>query len=185
VGIWLTVVFLVVEFVTGFEHFGLSFLVLVVGGLVAAVLSYPILITLERPVRMTPEQALRDYYGALSHHFPHFRRMWLLLSSAGRSTTGYGSFEGFKRYWRERLDGLRAGHAGGMTPLVFDIADFDADKSAGKVRVEASFTLKVYVRGRRQAGTIHSIPMRLALVRGPDKMWYLENGTLSRSERAR
>jgi hypothetical protein len=183
VGSWVTFIVLIVYFVLGLEHFGLSFLTLVIGGLIAAVLSYPMLITLERPVRITPEQALRDYYAALSHHLPHFRRMWLLLSSAARSSTAFGSFEGFKRYWREHLKGLKAGHAGTLTPLVFEIADFDGDKSAGMNRVAAGFTLKVYVRGRRQAGTIHSVPMRIGLARGPDKMWYLENGTLTRSER--
>ena len=75
--------------------------------MVAVVLSYPILITLERPVRITPEQALRDYYGALSHQLPHFRRMWLLLSTAGRISTAYGSFEGFKAYWKDRLATMR------------------------------------------------------------------------------
>jgi hypothetical protein len=184
VGGWVTLVFLFVYFVTGVEHFGLTFLALILGGLVAVVLSYPILITLERPVRITPEQAVRDYYSALSHHLPHFRRMWLLLSSAGRISTAYGSFEGFKRYWRESLHRLRAGHAGRVTPLVFQIIEFDADKSAGKNRIDANFTLKVSVRGQRKAGAIHSVPMRIALVRGPDKMWYLENGTLTRSERA-
>jgi hypothetical protein len=141
------------------------------------------LITLERPVRVTPEQALRDYYGALSHHLPHFRRMWLLLSSAGRTSSAYGSFDGFKRYWRERLGVLRGSHAGSFTPLVFEIADFNADKSAGKTRIAADFTLKVYVRGKRKEGTIASVPMHVGLARGPDKMWYLENGTLSRTEK--
>ena len=27
---------------------------------------------------MTPEQAVKDYFAALSHHVPHYRRMWLL-----------------------------------------------------------------------------------------------------------
>ena len=115
-------------------------------------MSYPILITLERPVRITPEQAVRDFYGALSHHHPHFRRMWLLLSTAGGSRRRYGSFEGFKAYWKDRLGELRAGHASGMTPLVFEVADFKADKSAGKVKIDAEYTLKVWVRGQRKAG---------------------------------
>ena len=34
------------------------------------------------------------------------------------------------------------------------------------------------MRGQRKAGVIHAIPMKIALVRGPDKMWYLESGTL-------
>ena len=96
----------------------------------AVFLAYPILITLERPVRMTPEQAVRDYYGALSHHMPHFRRMWLLLSKAGRISSAFGSFEGFKNYWKDRLASVREGHAGSLTPLVFDVSEFQAEKSA-------------------------------------------------------
>ena len=181
VGAWSAIIFLVVYF--GGLSLGLSFLTLLVGGAVAVVLSYPILITLERPVRVTPEQALRDYYTALSHHIPHLRRMWLLLSKAGRISTAYGSFEGFKTYWKARLRQLREGHAGAMTPLVFQVVDFKADKSAGMTRIDAEFTVKVSVRGRRPAGSIHTFPMRIALVRGPDKMWYLEDGTLTRQER--
>jgi hypothetical protein len=178
VGGWLAVVFAVFLFCWETDLVGMAFLTLLVGGLAAAVMSYPLLITLERPVRITPEQALRDYYAALSHHFPHFRRMWLLLSKAGRVSTAYGSYEGFKSYWKDRLGRLKRGHAGGLTPLVFEVEDFKADKSAGKVKIDAEFRLKVSVRGQRQAGPIHGIPMRVALVRGPDKMWYLENGTV-------
>jgi hypothetical protein len=133
-------------------------------------------------VRITPEQALKDYYNALSHHVPHFRRMWLLLSAAGRVSTAFGSFEGFKGYWNEQLARLRAGHATPLTPLVFEVVNFKSEKSAGKVRIEASFTLNVSVRGRRSAGPIHTIPVTTNLVRGPDNMWYLENGTLPREQ---
>ena len=90
---WLGVVLFVVYLLFGMEAYGLAFLTLFGGGIIAIGLSYPILITLERPVRITPEQAVRDYYGALSHHVPHFRRMWLLLSTAGRTSTAYGSLE--------------------------------------------------------------------------------------------
>ena len=153
---------------------------LLLGGLVAIGLSYPILITLERPVRVTPEQALRDYYAALSHHLPHFRRMWLLLSTAGRISTSYGSFEGFKAYWTDRLRNIREGHAGQWTPLVFEVVNFKSEKSGGKSLIDAEFTIKISVRGQRTAGPIHTIPMRINLVRGDDKMWYLENGTMTR-----
>jgi hypothetical protein len=183
VGAWATFILVVVYFVLGTEYLWSSLLTLLLGGMVAVVLAYPIWITLERPVRMTPEQALRDYYGALSHHLPHFRRMWLLLSTAGRISTAYGSFEGFKAYWKDRLGTMRSGHAGALTPLVFEVADFKADKSAGKVRIDVEFILKVSVRGQRKAGAIHVIPMKIALVRGPDKMWYLENGSLAREGR--
>jgi hypothetical protein len=177
---WLALVLTVVYFTLQVELWGVAFMTLLLGLVAAAVLSYPIFITLERPVRITPEQAVRDYYAALSHHFPHFRRMWLLLSTAGRISTAFGSYEGYKAYWKDRLTNLRAGHAGAMTPLVFEVADFKADKSSGMVKIDAEFTLKIWVRGQRKNGVIHAIPIKIALVRGPDKMWYLENGTLGR-----
>jgi hypothetical protein len=183
VGGWVAISLLVVYFLLD-VHLGLAFLAFLLGSAVAVVLSYPILITLERPVRITPEQAVRDYYAALSHHIPHFKRMWLILSKAGRISTAFGSYEGFKAYWKDRLRQMREGHAGSTTPLVFVVADFKADKSAGKTTTDAEFTVKVSVRGRRQAGSIHTFPMRISLVRGPDKMWYLEDGTLTRRETA-
>ena len=87
-------------------------------------LSYPILITLERPVRITPEQAARDHYGALSHHLPHHRRMWLLLERRGRVSPHFASYEGFRNYWNSRIAQLRKGHAGPFSPLVFVVEDF-------------------------------------------------------------
>jgi hypothetical protein len=178
---WATLVFLVVWY--GGLSFGQSFLALVVGAAIAAILSYPILITLERPVRVTPEQAVRDYYTALSHHLPHLRRMWLLLSKAGRTSTSFASYEGFKNYWKTRLAQLREGHASRFTPLVFQVVDFKSEKSAGMSRIDAEFAIKVSVRGKRPSGAIHTFPKRIALVRGPDKMWYLEDGTLNRPPR--
>ena len=115
---WVAVLFAIVYFALQLDLYGIAFLILILGGIAAVILSYPILITLERPVRITPEQALRDFYGSLSHHFPHFRRMWLLLSSAGRISTAYGSFEGFKAYWKDRLGQLprvmRGAHPSGF-----------------------------------------------------------------------
>ena len=181
-GVWLTVLVLLVYFVFGQEFYGLAFLLLIVGLLAAVVLAYPMLITLERPVRVTPEQALKDFYGALSHHVPHVRRMWLLLSSAGRISAAYGSFEGFKAYWKEQLARLRQGHAGPLTPLVFEVIDFKSEKSAGRSRIDVTYTVVVSVRGKRTAGPVHKIPAAIALVRGPDNMWYLENGTLPRAD---
>jgi hypothetical protein len=181
-GAWTTVLLLLVYFVIGQEFYSLALVLLLVGLLVAVVLSYPMLITLERPVRVTPEQALRDYYSALSHHVPHLRRMWLLLSTAGRVSTAFGSFEGFKGYWREELGRLRDRRAGPLTPLVFEIANFKSEKSAGKSRIDVSYTVNVSVRGKRSAGPIHTIPASISLVRGPDNMWYLENGTLPRGQ---
>jgi hypothetical protein len=182
VGACLTVTFLVFYTFWGMAQYGFAFLLVLAGGLVALVLSYPILITLERPVRITPEHAVKDYYGALSHHLPHFRRMWLLLSTAGRFSTAFGSYTAFRAYWLDRLRRLRDGRAGPLTPLAFEILDFTSEKSGGKTRVEAEFKVRISVRGNSSTGPIDTIPMKVFLVRGPDKMWYLENGMLPRQE---
>lgn len=158
---------------------GLGFLALFLGGIACVLLSYPIVVTLERPVRMTPEQAARDFCGAASHHFPHYRRMWLLLSDRGREQGPFDDFPGFKAYWKERIAALRKkGNAKGSTPLTFEVSEFRADKSAGKTAVKADLTIRVLVRGRESEGPIASYSYSLGLAKGPDRMWYLNRGTL-------
>ncbi len=61
---WLIGLAVFLFFAIGILPYGLTFLALLIGGAGAFLISYPILITLERPIRMTPEQAVRDYYGA-------------------------------------------------------------------------------------------------------------------------
>jgi hypothetical protein len=171
-------VFFSAYFLFSVDNMALPFFILLVGGAAWVALSYPILITMERPVRMTPEQAVKDYFAALSHHFPHFRRMWLLLSTPGRTCGAYGSYEGFKNYWRARLAQLRGDRAGKFTPLNFDIIEFKADKSGGKQALEAKFIVVVHLRGRRADGPVAKLRARTWTVKGPDNMWYLDNGTL-------
>jgi hypothetical protein len=160
---------------------GLALLILVAGGLLLMWLAYPVLITLERPVRITPEQALKDYFEALSHHRPHFRRMWMLLSNEGRSGARFGSFEGFKAYWQERLAMTRHGRVSSWTPVQFEIQDFRAGKSAGETEIDATYQVAVFLRGKRADGPIEVVKVRSTLVRGPDRMWYLDDGTLPKS----
>lgn len=160
------------------EFFFLAFVCLLSGGLVLVLLSYPILVTLERPVRVTPEQALRDYFTAVSHHVPHYRRMWLLLSNAGRVSGSFASFEGFEAYWKELLQRLRSDRASSYTPLKFVVEDFKSEKSAGLTEIQATYTVKVYVRGQQQEGPVETFRVATSLVKGPDRMWYLDRGTL-------
>ena len=176
---WAAVLFGILYLTLSAELFELSAMILLAGCLCAVVLSYPILITLERPVRITPEQAARDYFGALSHHLPHHRRMWLLLSARGRVSPHFASYEGFRNYWNSRLAQLRKGHAGPFSPLVFVVEDFRSEKSAGRTEIDATFQVKVFVRGRRSEGPIWSLPVERTFARGPDGMWYLDDGTLA------
>lgn len=176
--VWGLVVALLLYISVGAEWYEAAAVIFGLGGLGFVVLSYPILITLERPVRVTPEQAARDYFNSLSHHLPHHRRMWLLLSSPGRVSRYFASYEGFKTYWVQKLRDLRKGHAGSLSPLVFVVEDFRAEKSVGKTRIDGQFKLRVLVRGRRNEGPIWSFPMKASFSRGPDGMWYLDDGVL-------
>jgi hypothetical protein len=81
-------------------------------------------------------------------------------------------------YWSKRLTQLRESRAGRFTPLVFQVEEFRNEKSAGKSEINADFRLKVLVRGRRKEGPVLDMRLARRFVRGPDKMWYLDDGTL-------
>ena len=128
---WVTFIVLLVSFGLGTEHLGILLLTLLLGGMVAVVLSYPILITLERPVRITPEQALRDYYGSLSHHLPHFRRMWLLLSTAD-GFDGIRVIRGIQGVLERSTGHMRKGHAGSIDPAGLRSRRFQGGQKRGQ-----------------------------------------------------
>lgn len=159
--------------------FGLGFFFFVAGAAALAVFGYPLFITLERPVRITPEQALKDFYAALSHLVPHYRRMWLLLSTTGRRSTFFSTLEGFCGYWHERIATLLGPQANArFNPLSFEVQDFRSEKSAGQTEIEGSYTLAVFYRDRHDEGPIATYHGKVSLVRGPDRMWYLNQGLL-------
>jgi hypothetical protein len=163
-----------------FNWFFVCIFVLLVGGAITAVLSYPILITFERPVRITPEQAVTDFFAAASHHFPHYRRMWLLLSTAGREAGGFESFEQFRDHWKALIEGWRGPeHARKFTPLDFALRDFRADKSTGTMTSKAQYHVRVGYRDKPDLGEIATFKMAHGLVKGPDRMWYLNRGVPS------
>jgi hypothetical protein len=156
----------------------LAFLLFILGGVALLALCYPLFITLERPVRITPEQAAKDYYASLSHFLPHYRRMWLLLSSAGRVSDEFSTYEEFQSYWKRTLAQLAGGTASQFNPLEFTVAEFHSEKSAGMTALSAKFTVKIYRGEVSPANQVASYPITSGLVKGPDRMWYLNNGTI-------
>ncbi len=145
----------------------------------AVLLSYPLMITLERPIRITPEQAVRIFFESAEHRLPHFRRMWLLLSDRGRVSEHFSDFASFQTYWKDRITRLRAGRLDGRIPLVLKVRDYTSKRSDDKEQAEAQFTLVVSGRGwDKGAEPLAVIPMTLHLVRGPDRSFYLEDGTV-------
>jgi hypothetical protein len=142
------------------------------------ILAYPIFITLERPVRVTPEQAVKDYFGALSHRVPHYKRMWLLLSTDGRLSREFSDFATFRSYWTSQLARWKAEARSQalLNPLTVEVADFKSDKSAGQTEIDGEYSVRVLVPGRVEPVASYRVSGRF--VWGADKMWYLETGTL-------
>ncbi len=155
-----------------------AFLISAAGMVSLVLLSYPILITLERPVRMTPEQAINDYFQALSQHMPQYRRMWALLSSAGRRTPEFETYSEFRRYWDQRLAALSGGTSSWFNPLMLRIERFGAPVSAGKQVIQASFVVHGHYRSSQGGEATFSDTRKITLSRGPDRMWYLDDGRL-------
>lgn len=173
VGLALIGTFLLVGFLIERGSYSWAFLAFLAGGLIALVLSYPMLITLEVPVRMTPEQALKDYYGALNHGRPHFRRMWLLLSRAGRKP--FENEAAFRRYWAEQLASLSGGKRPSWNRLTFRVEGFRAPKSHGLEVIDARYEVTV---SAGDDSPIRAFSAKASLVRGSDRHWYLDDGRL-------
>src|SRR5262249_45576260 len=123
--------------------------ILLAGLVVAAVLSYPILIGLEPPERSDPEQAIKTFYACLCHHVPNARRMWLMLTHGARTTGAFVSFSGFRNYWKRNIAALRGGRASRLTPLVFRVGDFRIVERTSPDLVRAWYQVRVFIRGRR------------------------------------
>jgi len=104
--------------------------------------------------------------------------MWLLLSTDGRNSPAYRSFPEFKAYWKARLATWKAEARaqGVLNPLTVEVADFKSEKSAGQTEIDAEYTAHVVAPGRPEPVATYRVSLRL--VRGDDKMWYLEKGTL-------
>ena len=107
--------------------------------------------------------------------------MWLLLGPDGRSSREFDSFATFRTYWKHRLAKLRGATVKGFTPLVFDVREFQSDKSAGQTEVEADFVVQVRPRGE-DATLLQEARVKTTFVKGPDRMWYLNIGTLPEAE---
>ena len=110
---------------------GLAFLGLLLGGAVAAVLSYPIVITLERPVRVTPEQAVQRLLYRPLAPLPSLQAHVAVAQHGGSGLDGLRLVRGIQDLLERSAGAPAEGHASRITPLVFVVADFKSEKSAG------------------------------------------------------
>ncbi|MFO0956965.1 MAG: hypothetical protein U0800_05790 [Isosphaeraceae bacterium] len=166
---WLFVLYITLDA----DQIGRTFFLFILGVAAIGICSYPILITLERPVRVTPEQALQDYFGALNHWLPQYRRMWLLLASPRQDSPPLYDVGALRAFWKARIDKLRAEHNLPRGPVFFAISGYKSEKSAGKTALVAKYN--VDVRGSDDPSTppLATYADSQSLVRGPDRMWYL------------
>lgn len=147
----------------------------VLGSIITILLAYPLVVGLERPVRSSPERAVRDFFEALEHHGPLYVRMWLLLTPEGQKSAHYSEFSGFRRYWQGRIQEWRhRGDAWTGTPVVLKIDSLRANPDPHDPLIRhVKFDLAVSLRGRRSAGPVARYAMSWIAERGRDGQWYL------------
>lgn len=136
---------------------------------------YRLALVLPHPVRVTPEQAVREFYDAFCHRVPNYRRMYLLLSVPAKREKQINSYRAFCAYWRWRqaqIVGKNWIEAAG-----FDIERFDAKYNAQRTFAAVDFTLLLYRRGQPQS-PVFVRPVSMTLVKGRDGSWYLNEGVL-------
>ena len=90
-----------------------------------------------------------------------------LAQRQGRISPQFASYEGFKAYWIARLGQLHEGHAGRFSPLVFQVEEFHAEKSAGKTEIDARFRVRVLVEAAAARGRYGACSSSEALSAGP------------------
>ena len=157
---------------------GGSWVAMLVFVLASAYGAYHIIISLAVPVRVTPEQAVREFYEAAGHRLPNFRRMYILLTTDGRQSDEFTNFADFRAYWQAQVTRLSRSPAW-LVPLEFHVEGFrcryNGEKTLGSVR----YILKVSPRGRPETDEpTAEFAMHNLVVKGPDGQWYLNDGTL-------
>ena len=140
--------------------------------------AYYIVISLEVPVRVTPEQAVREFYAAAAHRLPHLHRMYALLTSDGKHTEEFADFADFRAYWKAEIARLSSSPPW-LVPLEFRIEGFEHRYNGEKSLALVRYILNVSPRGRPESNQpIAQFEMHNLVVKGPDGQWYLNDGTL-------
>lgn len=137
---------------------------------------YLIAVSLERPVRVTPEQGVRGYFESLDHHLPNFRRMYLLLTDGAKKVPELHTYRCFRAYWNYRLAQIRPAEEG-FRPIVAKVKKFNAQYNRSRKWARATFVLEFYIRGLEDE-PLASYEMSCDLVKAPDGMWYLNEGRI-------
>ncbi|GEM_PF-5504449 len=139
---------------------------------------YQIVITLEVPVRVTAEHAVHEFFAALAHRQPSYKRMYLLLTTDAKHCDEFGSLAEFIAYWNGLLSRLARGPIW-MTPLDFRVEGVTCAYNPERTFASLRYKVRVFTRGSGGAGEpLAEFEAANAAVKGPDGQWYLNDGTL-------
>lgn len=136
---------------------------------------YRLCLILPAPVRVTPEQAVREFYDAFCHRLPNYRRMYLLLSVPAKRDKEISSYRAFCAYWRWRQAQVVGKSYFGAAG--FEVERFEAKYNSQRTFAAVSFTLLLHRRGNPHDAVLIR-PVSTTVVKGKDGSWYLNEGTL-------
>ncbi len=139
--------------------------------------SYRFVITIEPPVRTTPEQGMREFLEAFCHRFPNYRRMYDFLTGDEQSSSKWGvePRKGFKRYWLDqKREILGEGYPCRAVAYRMERVHTEYNKQRNFARIECRLTL--FPRGPAEKGQAR--PVEMTLAKGTDNCWYLNEGKL-------
>lgn len=140
--------------------------------------AYCVVISLEVPVRVTPEQAIDEFFAAACHRMPNYRRMYGLLTADGRRCDSFSNFAEFRSYWTSTI-GRWANSPIWLVPLEFQLEGFKHRYNPDKSMATVSYTVKVIPRGRAEsAKPLVEFPASNLVVKGTDGQWYVNDGTV-------
>lgn len=169
---------------SGWSTIHLAGWICILGTAVTAMMSYPLIVGLERPVRMSPERVVCDYFESLEHHGPLYRRMWIFLAPEARNCRAFADYDSFRLYWKQRIQEWRhRGNAWPLTPIVISIQKFQSKTDPSDPnKSHLKFSIAVSLRGHRNLGSIASYDLNWTAVRNTDRQWYLADGNLPEAQ---
>jgi hypothetical protein len=140
--------------------------------------AYCVVISLEVPVRVTPEQAIQEFFAAAGHRLPNFRRMYVLLTDNGKTSSAYSDLAQFRAYWTDQIAQFSRSPAW-LVPLEFRIEGFSHRYNADKTMATVRYVVKIAPRGQAESvSATAEFDVRNLVVKGPDGQWYVNDGSL-------
>lgn len=144
--------------------------------------SYHIVITLEIPVRVTPEHAVREFYLAINHWLPNYNRMYKLLTTPARRSTEFFTFSEFRGYWRDKIGRILKSSVW-VNTLDFRIEGYKCRYNPEKNMAAVRYTVRVFPNTRMDSGQpVAEFAVCNTAVKGPDGQWYLNDGRIPESK---